>query len=339
MTDGKIKVSVVLVASDNKDELCECVSSIVHQTLKEIELILVDDGSTDDTKEMCEAYAKIYPFVKSLRQEIQDGGSAKTLGLSAACGEYVAFCDAFGSFKSETFEYLYDKAKQSDAEILRFGTETEKTGKRRYSENKEGLFDKEQIRENFLFPTFGLLPYENVNHCLSDSVCGSLFRREFLEKNHSVFCSDKNCFCADKLFNIEVFAKAERVYAVEEKFYFGIEKENPRLKEKYRAENFQAMKSYCEELFVIGKKLGIYDDVRLRIKRTFLEYVQKIIRNELLFNDDKKTAQENIKAIMEDQTTKDILTSFPVKQMPFKQRMVFSAMKKGNASVVRIIKI
>lgn len=82
-----IKVSVIIPAYQVEDYLIRSVSSVLKQTLQEIEIILVNDGSTDKTANLCDELAQMYPSIKVIHQENQGSSKAREVGLAQSAGE------------------------------------------------------------------------------------------------------------------------------------------------------------------------------------------------------------------------------------------------------------
>lgn len=111
-----IKISVIVPCYNAETYLHECVESIFSQTLREIEIIFIDDGSTDRTLEMLETYQKRCDNIRLLRQENQGSGIARNQGIRVATGEYIAFMDADDFYPaSTTLERLYTTAVEKGA--------------------------------------------------------------------------------------------------------------------------------------------------------------------------------------------------------------------------------
>jgi glycosyltransferase involved in cell wall biosynthesis len=101
---------IVPVYNTKKEYLDKCIESLVSQTLKDIELIFVDDGSTEDTLEYLRTKEKLYPQMRVIAQgENKRQGGARNTGIRAARGEYIAFCDSDDFVDKTMYEKLYKK--------------------------------------------------------------------------------------------------------------------------------------------------------------------------------------------------------------------------------------
>ena len=107
----KIKVSVCIPVYNMEKYIEDCIKSLVNQTLKEIELIFVNDGSTDNSLNILNEYKKQYPdIIKVISQENKGLGGARNKGLELASGEYIGFVDADDFVEPNMYERLDRKS-------------------------------------------------------------------------------------------------------------------------------------------------------------------------------------------------------------------------------------
>ena len=117
------KVSVIIAVYNASKHLRECLDSVINQTLKEIEIICVNDGSKDDSLEILREYEAKDDRVIVIDKENGGAGSARNKGLEIAKGEYLSFLDADDFFDEKMLENAYDKAKAAQADIMVFGSD------------------------------------------------------------------------------------------------------------------------------------------------------------------------------------------------------------------------
>ena len=116
------KISVIIPVYNVEQYLAECLDSIVNQTLKEIEIICVNDGSTDNSLQILKEYASKDDRIKIIDEENQGPGWGRKVGLDVAQGEYILFCDADDKYETDdSFEKLFYKAQKLNTDILFFG--------------------------------------------------------------------------------------------------------------------------------------------------------------------------------------------------------------------------
>ncbi len=115
-----IKTSVIIPVYNAAPYLHRCVDSVLAQTQKELEIILIDDGSTDGSVELMNQYASRYPNIRVITQEHARQGAARNKGLAAAKGEYVYFLDSDDRIASELCETCYGICQENDLDFVTF---------------------------------------------------------------------------------------------------------------------------------------------------------------------------------------------------------------------------
>ncbi len=117
-------VSVIVPAYNEEKYIKKCVDSILNQTLKDIDIILIDDGSTDKTFEIMQEYSKKNKNVTAISLPHGGVGIARNKGLDSAKGEYIKFVDADDYLNPNSLELMYNKAKETDSDIVRCSYQT-----------------------------------------------------------------------------------------------------------------------------------------------------------------------------------------------------------------------
>lgn len=112
------KMSIVVPVYNTEKYLQRCVNSLIHQTLPEVEIILVDDGSHDSCPQMCDEYATMDERVKVIHKKNAGVSAARNEGLQYATGEYVIFCDSDDWMELNACETLYTAGVQKNADVV-----------------------------------------------------------------------------------------------------------------------------------------------------------------------------------------------------------------------------
>lgn len=119
---NKIKVSVIVPVYNTEKYLRECLDSLVNQTLKDIQIVIVDDGSTDSSPEIIAEYKNNYSEkITAIRQKNAGQGKARNVAFQYCVGEYIGFLDSDDYAKLDMFEKMYNKAKKTDADVIACG--------------------------------------------------------------------------------------------------------------------------------------------------------------------------------------------------------------------------
>ena len=112
------KISIIVPVYNVEKYISRCLDSLVNQTLNDIEIIVVNDGSIDNSQKVIDGYVKKYKNVKSYTKENGGQGSARNFGLTKSSGEYVGYVDSDDYVELDMYEKLYNKAKENDSDIV-----------------------------------------------------------------------------------------------------------------------------------------------------------------------------------------------------------------------------
>lgn len=165
------KVSVVVPVYGVECWLSECMDSLVNQTLKEIEIICVDDGSPDNCGKILDEYARKDSRVKVIHQKNAGVQKARNAGLDIATGEYIALVDSDDYLELNTYEIAYNYAKKDNVDVLHFGNRTFDDGKDNH-ENHLDLSDRPVISlKEYWDNEYGVYVWDN------------LFKAEIIQKD------------------------------------------------------------------------------------------------------------------------------------------------------------
>lgn len=207
---GFPKVSVIIPCYNAQAYLNQCLDSIASQTLHDIEIICVDDGSKDGTLEILQQYAARDPRFVVLAQENINAGAARNNGLRAARGEYLSFLDADDFFEPEMLEKMVEAADQHTADFVVCHSD-------RYLINKGCLSPAPWVVQDSHIPsgmpfTFRELT-DNVFCVFVGWAWDKLYRRSFVEKNGLLFQEQRTT--NDLLFVYSALVLAERIAVID----------------------------------------------------------------------------------------------------------------------------
>lgn len=202
-------VSVIIPVYNVEHYLRQCLDSVRAQTLSDIEIICVNDSSTDGSLSILEEYAKKDPRIQVVTQPNGGAGAARNKGLSMAKGKYLSFLDSDDFFESDMLELAYKKAEEDKADFVVFNSDQYYTDKKKFVEVPWTLRIKE------------LPPYMPFNHRqMTDNIFkvfvgwawDKLYSREFVENNHLLFQEQRTS--NDMLFVFSAVAIAKRISIV-----------------------------------------------------------------------------------------------------------------------------
>lgn len=141
--------SIIIPAYNASNYIKECIKSIINQTVDKYEIIIVDDGSTDNTLEICEELQKKYKNIKVFHQENMGVVYARARGVKESKGEYLIFCDSDDMIHPETLESVQCAIDKTNADIITFKMSSNLEKLKRADRGK--YYDRDSIEKN-IFP-------------------------------------------------------------------------------------------------------------------------------------------------------------------------------------------
>lgn len=214
-------ISIIVPVYNVKEYLEKCVDSILNQTYKNIEIILINDGSTDGSKELCDEIAKKDDRIMVIHKENGGVSETRNIGIDKSKGEYISFVDSDDYITPDFCETLYKALKENNAEIssVKF---------RMVRENGEKIFEEGEDRYNT--PSIETKIYEG-NEIIKESllmksfksyVCTKLYKKELLQDNKFKVGTNYE----DLLFNYEVMKQANKLAYINKECYFYLKRRN-----------------------------------------------------------------------------------------------------------------
>lgn len=178
-----MKLSVIVPVYNTVQYLQQCIESIIRQTYKDIEIILVDDGSTDGSEEICDQYAESYNNIKVIHQKNGGNVSARCCGAGEAAGEYVTFMDSDDWIEEDMYELLMDTAKTEECDIVSQSGYTGCEGRQYYLVEDSTMFGTYKTGKNYnVF--LSKMMYDEDKNCrgICPSLGNKVIKREVMDK-------------------------------------------------------------------------------------------------------------------------------------------------------------
>ena len=174
-------ISVIVPIYNVKDYLIPCIESIINQTFTDLEIILVDDGSTDGCSEICDKYQEIDSRILVIHKENEGLVSARKAGLKAAHGSYIAYVDGDDWIEPIMYEHMYQELCRQDADIVMCGRyeDTGKISREVFNGIPEGRYGKEELI-NYVYPQM-IVGDDFFEWMIFPGLWDKLFRRKCVE--------------------------------------------------------------------------------------------------------------------------------------------------------------
>lgn len=268
------KVSVIVPIYNVEKYLERCMDTLVNQTLKDIEIIMVDDGSPDNCPKLCDEWAKKDSRIKVVHKKNGGLGDARNAGLDVATGKYVAFVDSDDFVSKEMYENLYNEAVNT-------GADTVFCGNYQYSKNKaiEGkrnlkgrnTFEGSSLKDFCL--DFIASPIEvKTDWKYEMSVWHGIYSNKLIQKNHIRFRSEREILSEDIYFNQLYLVHTKKIVYVPEPYYFYCDNNGSSLtRAKYDSSRYTRMLKLYNALCELTKDR---DSACMRAKRCLIAYLR-----------------------------------------------------------------
>ncbi len=264
------KVSIVVPIYKAERYLMRCIKSILVQTLKDVEIILVDDGSPDNCPQICDSYALRDDRIKVVHKENGGLSSARNAGMDAATGDYIGFVDADDCIMPEMYmrmaeviqEYHVDFVMSDYIRINSDGRSYIKTLKIR-----DGLYKKEDIKQD-IFPS--LIMGDNLDYGPLLSVCHCMYNLCFLREREIRFDEDVR-WSEDNIFSALMGYEANSFYYIKGEGLYCYYQNEGTITTSYRPDAwavYKTMNSHLQDRFAETKDF----DFTQQLKRHLVYY-------------------------------------------------------------------
>lgn len=184
--NNHIAISIIVPVYNAAPYLRKCLDSVVNQTLRNVEIIFIDDGSTDGSSEICKEYASKDNRIIYYKKENEGLAAARQDGIERAHGEYVGFVDSDDWLELNMYERMFSVAEENNADVVFCNcyfndSETDKI----YLQ--PGVYDRERIEKEILPRTLAGISEKGSNSVIRWSNCLRIYRVDLIKANHIAF--------------------------------------------------------------------------------------------------------------------------------------------------------
>ena len=273
MNNNSPKVSIIVPVYNVERFLDRCVESLVNQTLDDIEIILVDDLSPDNSPQMCDAWASRDHRIKVIHKTKNEGlGLARNSGLELAKGDYVAFVDSDDYVDLEMYETMYKVVSENSVDITICGLRyiTINGTVRDYTNVKENFEVKGDQIYNYILDMIACAPYEKKQRKYDVSACRGLYKKEIIDSFHLCFRSEREVLSEDLVFNIQYLQHSKTLFLIPRAFYNYCQNCDS-TSSVFKIKKYGDSKYLCD---VILDLIGDCEETKLRVNRMFIGYLR-----------------------------------------------------------------
>lgn len=315
------KVSVIVPVYKTEEYINRCVDSILDQTLSDIELILVDDGSPDNCPHLCDGFAAKDSRVKVIHQKNSGVSAARNAGLDIACGDYITFVDCDDYIDNDMYSSMVAISEQYECDVVMCDCLKEfESGPVPYTHDiRPGYYDKAQLETEY-YPH--LLIMENVEYpaTISNYLCLFKNRKGLNDIRYAVGVK----YSEDLLFGARLMRQAESFYYMKGKNFYHYFINPNSVSHTYAPDkwkNYSLLYSKIEESFRNDLKFDFNRQINLCLLFFVYNAVGDIYRAKNL---DRRNKIKEILQILDAQSVKNMFKTVNVRELPIgnKQKII-----------------
>lgn len=310
-----MKISVIVPVYNVEAFLEKCITSILNQSFKEYEIIIINDGTKDNSGKIAEKFAERYPEkIVYIKQENKGLGGARNTGIHCAKGQYLLFVDSDDYIAPDTLEKLYNKIVEERADLLLFDFY-------RVSEDYEiinreyGCFSTET---QFILKTYPEILFDNP------STWNKLYHRSLFFDYEIKF--PEKVWYEDLRTTAKVYTKARKIVYFKEPFYYYYQRETSIMHTKDSGSYLQIIDA-MEDLLEYFKKQGIYEEFENELEYLAVYHLLFFALIRVNKIDSTSSVQKELKEY--------VAKKFPKCQKNFYYQLRFSKKEKINLYLIR----
>lgn len=270
-------ISIIVPIYNVEKYLSECIESILNQTYRYLEVMLIDDGSTDQSGKICDNYAEQDSRVKVIHQKNGGAANAKNAGLRAATGKYLVFVDGDDYLESDALFYMIDLLKTRNADVV------QACFRKIYRDRQSDVCDAGQIQE------FSAENY--IKRYTTDWTCGLLWDKLYKRKLYDNIFFEEGHRIDDEFFTYQGIMRAQKVIKC------------PKVVYNYRQRKSSVMYTESSQQRIVLDKLDYLDKRRRKVISVFPELAQTFnehyLNMLLILSQDPYSTSQSIKEIKE----------------------------------------
>lgn len=278
---NKCKLSIIVPVYGVEKYIDKCLNSLVKQSLKEIEIIVVNDGTKDNSQKIIDKYVKKYPDkIKSYIKENGGQGSARNYGLKKATGEYIGYVDSDDFVEKDMYKKLYNKAKENNYDIVVCGNYN--VSEDYQNKNIDAFINNYNTDLENIF--FGKM-----------AVWNKIYKRDILIKNKLEF--KEKVWYEDLAFTLKAIMNSNTFAFIDEPLYDYLIREGSTMNNSNVKRNLEILEAFDDILSYIkhNKKEEYFDKVEfLAIDHIYISAIVRILKA----NADNKIKKETVNELI-----------------------------------------
>ncbi len=268
------KISVVVAVYNAEKFLNKCIESIVNQGYKNLQIILVDDGSKDSSLEICKGFETRDSRIEIVHKENGGLTSARKAGFDVAQGGYIVFLDSDDFLEKDYIDKLYQSIVNNNSDIAICGYYLDKgeVSSKILLKHSKDVYEKNEFLDNLILP--GIFPMQNDETRILNFMWLRMYKKSII--TDKCFVSEREVYTEDLFFNLSAYDNCNRVSIVDACLYHYVENPNS-LTHIYRSNKYDMEMQRIKQISAYLEEKGI--DHSERIQRVGLRAIWECIDN------------------------------------------------------------
>ena len=324
-------VTVVLPIFNVEPYLNRCILSVVNQTYSNLEILLIDDGSTDNCPQICDEWALKDKRIQVIHKQNEGLGMARNTGIEYATGEYICFFDSDDYIAPDAIEHSYLLAKKEFADIVVFGHNDvdlkNNIVKRFVPSVGNRVYVGDEVMSEF-FPDFiAPSPHSKEPPRFHISAWVLLYSTNMIKSSGWRFVSEREIISEDVYSLLSLFQYVNKVAVLPEALYYYC-KNNDSLSRKYRPDRYERIKHFYLESLKLCEKLGYDSEIIHRVWDPYISFTIAALKQECKISGSYKNAVNAVRHIAEDEVFQKALAETKKDAMPVTRKILFTSLSK-----------
>lgn len=333
-------VTIVVPIYKVEEYLDRCVSSVVNQTYKNLEIILVNDGSPDHCPQMCENWAKRDSRIKVVHKENEGLGMARNTGIENATGEYICFFDSDDYVEPTVIEESMLVAEKENADIVSFGndrvTQDGRILARRVPTPPKAVFEGEEILSVLLPKALSYDPTTGEHWNLSLAAWASLYSMELIQKSGWRFVSEREIISEDYYSLMKLYGSIEKAVILSKVFYHYFV--NPTsLTKIYRPDRYEKVRYFYQQLVKLGDEMGVTPYIAEEAAATYAGLTIGCLKQAVSSKESWKAKWLLVREIVSDSCLQDVLAHQRFSGDKLEKKMLWHAIRNEKTVLCWLI--
>lgn len=324
------ELSIIMPVYNAEKKIEKSANSILEQTYKNFELIIVNDGSTDNTEKVLNDLSKKDKRIKVYSQENKGPGAARNKGLENAKGKYIGFVDADDWIEKNMYEELLEVIKHKSCEVAMCDYYDENNKVKNFNYEDEYTFNKKEIKNKFI-PN---LIKKKSGFC---SVINKLYLKSIINNNDINFSTSFNRG-EDTYFNMDYFLYVNKCILLNEKLYYYRENKQSIMQsynndlKKYLYKNYNYNLNYIKDNKINSCMESVLND-------TIPATISSILYNEAKFSNSVQMIYTQILELSKDEKMKFLLKKFNLKSGNIFQKILVLLFETNNKLIIYLLSL